>query len=410
MIVGRTMKHCCQLACVIALSLVFRLLFGCIPAVAEEQTSENNEEMSYTELYLSCREVAIYRKAYTTESMNALLKYLNRIEYDTSVSEVIAKIESGDEKTAKFMKGMAKAYSKLEKVCEYDEIAFDIWEGHDKLPIFGGTDPNCYETADAQLADNDGYRPVLIDYRLDDPSSAIGTLITIPSVRAAVGEIDEIAQIWNAMGFNVFGLEPRFDTIDSMAMYPLLQLDAQRALRYLAYHAEELQIDPDKFVMIGGSKGNLSFAMVYDCYDMTPTEVAAEWNTTLPGYEDDAIDQEYALIQVGIVSYGKLSFTEQFTADTIKNSRIYSAENSSNNIRFPDILVLVGNYDSFVTDEANVLLGMYDYNHIADKLYEIAYEIHTMQGVPHGFSSGLMYSNVTAQWMEIGTFVSNCLK
>ncbi len=55
----------------------------------------------------------------------------------------------------------------------------------------------------ARLADNKNFRPFMSDFRLDNPRSAKGTFILMPSVRGSFSELYQFAIIFNDLGYFV---------------------------------------------------------------------------------------------------------------------------------------------------------------------------------------------------------------
>ena len=369
------------------------------------------DAMTDLEVYTAARTAALYYAAYTPESFSDFFNAWIAIDLMPTVDDNIAAIESGDEDMAAMISALRDSYKNLVQTAEYSEVTYDIWEGHDVIPTPNGTDPNHYSDAQACLADDDGFRPFISDYRLDDPSGAKGTIITIPSIRAGFTECAQVAAIFNEMGYNVFCCEPRMDTVEGLS-YTSLYLDVQRSIRYVKYHAEELGIDPDKIVTLAGSKGNMSHPLCFNYYDYDPVEYTESLGATLEGYEPDEIDEITSDVAVMCVDYGSAGlagFGNTFTEEIITNSRIYSEENYANGLKFPDILIMTGNLDSDTLNDPAVITGLYNYNHLEDKLYTVNYEVHIFNNVAHGFGAGTQYPNLTAAWQEAGIFIESCL-
>lgn len=97
--------------------------------------------------------------------------------------------------------------------------------------------------------------PYLIPYLVEESDSAI---IVIPgggfaykSIEDSDGEGKDIAEVLQKNGINAFVLNYRSNPYE----YPIPQLDLQRAVRYIKYHAEEYGIDTNKIGLIGFSAG-----------------------------------------------------------------------------------------------------------------------------------------------------------
>ncbi|WP_107947294.1 alpha/beta hydrolase [Lysinibacillus parviboronicapiens] len=110
--------------------------------------------------------------------------------------------------------------------------------------IGGGYEKSTYED-----------EPYLIPYTMSDSDSAV---IVIPGGGYGYKEMDggtaegkDIAESLNKAGINAFVLHYRSNPYE----WPIPQLDVQRAVRYLRYHANDYGIHPDKIGLIGFSAG-----------------------------------------------------------------------------------------------------------------------------------------------------------
>lgn len=97
--------------------------------------------------------------------------------------------------------------------------------------------------------------PYLIPYLLENSKGAV---IVIPgggfgykSMDGSTSEGKDIALELNKAGYSAFVLHYRSNPYE----YPIPQLDVQRAVRYVRYHATDYQINPDKIALIGFSAG-----------------------------------------------------------------------------------------------------------------------------------------------------------
>lgn len=373
--------------------------------------AETVDAMSDEELYWATRNAVLYHAAYTRESMQPLFYAWLEFDLTPTIDEVLEKIANPDADTKKALENLREAYKGLVQTAEYSDVTFDIWEGHDAIPVPGDEDPNHYSDSLACLADDDDFRPFISDYRLDDPSSAKGTLIAIPSIRGGYTELAEIADVFNEMGYNVFTVEPRMDTVGDLG-YAMLNMDVQRSIRYVRYHADELGIDSTNIFTLAGSKGNFSHPLSFNYYDTNPTEYVKELGSTMKNYKPDEIDEEYSNVALMCVDYGTAGlagFGNKFTEKVITDSKIYSEENYENGLKFPDVLIMTGNLDGDTLNDPAVIEGLYNYNKLEDKLYTVNYEVHILNNVAHGFGAGSQYQNLTTQWQEVGVFIDSCL-
>jgi len=97
--------------------------------------------------------------------------------------------------------------------------------------------------------------PYLIPYTVSNSDSAV---IVIPGGGYGFKEMDggtaegkDVAESLNQAGINAFVLHYRSNPYE----WPIPQLDVQRAVRYLRYHANDYGIHPDKIGLIGFSAG-----------------------------------------------------------------------------------------------------------------------------------------------------------
>ncbi len=111
-----------------------------------------------------------------------------------------------------------------------------------------------------------------------------GAVIVIPgggfaykSMDGSTNEGKDIALELNEAGYCAFVLHYRSNPYE----YPIPQLDVQRSVRYLRYHADEFGFDSDKIGMIGFSAGGnqvelisiLSWAIIFFPEDFIPDEI-----------------------------------------------------------------------------------------------------------------------------------------
>lgn len=395
----------------LALFLALILCLATLGASAEENNAQTEEsDYDYVALYQAARNAQLYQAAYEEASIDALINSLiPAFELNATVDENIARFANPDEETISMLEELRTAYEGLVQIHEYDEVTYDIWEGHDELPIPGTTE-DAQGIAQACLADDDGFRPILNDFRLENPESAKGTVIAIGSVRGSNTEQLHFAQIFNEFGYNVFTLEPRFNKTVETGAYSMLLLDAQRAIRYIKAFSEELQVDADKLIVIGNSKSNIAHVAVSDYFDLTPTETCEALGLTMNGYVDDEIDAIPANIAVSVVNYGSAMMLDSEKIDIqLTSSRLYSEENYAAGYKFQDVYAICGSLDGDSENVAKVIAGFYAFNANEEALYDINWEAHILNNVPHGVGAGLVYPNYAEMWNECELFISDCL-
>jgi hypothetical protein len=363
----------------------------------------------YTDVYLKARKALQYQALYEQSTVAPLFFAWMDIDMSRTASAALDYCAHPTNDSLKVLEALRTAYNGLKQIHQPKDVIIDPWEGHAALPHPGVDSDNSKETA--SLVDDPGFRPFLSDYRLPNPGSAKGTAILCPSIRGSYSELRDTASVLNRMGYNAFAIEPRFTRTEGQR-WLLLMLDAQRAIRHVIYHAKELGIDPSKIITIGGSKGNAIHQAGIFYFDMTPTDIAKSLNLDVKDYAGDAIDQVPVAIKVAIVDYGSLSISQfgEFSKNSILNSRIYSAENYKNGFKYPAVILTSGNLDFDASNLAPIIKGMVEYNGLKDKLYTVNWEVHVLDGVTHGFGSGLHYPNMTKLWDEIDAFIMMNLK
>jgi len=385
----------------------------------EQKEPEGTEETAVTgtkleapeddvELYKAVRAMGPYLAAYESESMGQLQNYfIMNFDLNPTINENLSLFANPDEETKKKIEELRNLYNNTYQIKTHEEATFDIWEGHEKLPV-PGTEIDPSGTAQACLADDPGFRPVINDWRLEDPSKAVGTLIAVPSVRASSAEELDFARIFNAMGYNVFGVEYRFNQIEEAGGFIMLALDTQRAVRYIKYHAKDLGIDADKITVIGGSKGNGVHMMTTSFFDVTPTEYCESLGLKLDSYEEDEIDAVPANTAVSIFSYGNAGVVDRETGEfTLDDKGLYSEENFAKGLKLPAMMFLSGTQDFAGHSLPAVTEQLYAFNDREDKLYPIDWEVHIYNAVPHGFGTGAAFENVTKGWEEVDKFIQS---
>jgi len=137
-------------------------------------------------------------------------------------------------------------------------------------------------------------KPVLESYCLND-GKRHAAVIVCPGggyMRRAEHEGKPIAEWLNACGISAFVLHYRV----SPYQYPVPLIDAQRAIRYVRYHADEWDIDPERIGILGFSAGGHLAAAAGTHYDQGD-EAAA-----------DPIDQVTSRPDAMILCYPVITF------------------------------------------------------------------------------------------------------
>lgn len=143
--------------------------------------------------------------------------------------------------------------------------------------------------------------PYLIPYLVQGATSAV---IVIPGGGYGYKSIDggrnhegkSVAQTLNQAGINAFILWYRSNPYE----YPIPQLDVQRAVRYLRYHAQDYGLDPQKIGLIGYSAGGYqvgSYINLIQGNDLFPEDYTPD--------EIDAVDDS---VQAAAMIYPALTY------------------------------------------------------------------------------------------------------
>ena len=183
--------------------------------------------------------------------------------------------------TLKFAQGIVgETYRDIEQDVDTFTWLYEISRGYEK------------ETYEDQ--------PYLIPYPAREGDQAV---IVIPgggygykSMDGTTGEGKDVAETLQKEGINAFVLHYRANPYE----YPIPQLDVQRAVRYLRFHADELGIDPQKISLIGFSAGGTqvgSFLHLTQGKDLFPE-----------GYEPDAVDGMDDFVEKSAMIYPCLTF------------------------------------------------------------------------------------------------------
>lgn len=245
------------------------------------------------------------------------------------------------------------------------------------LYLWGDSMPSAEDTSALEFTDesfdNNDFRPYLLPYLLDDPSAAEGNMIVIAgggfSARNNYTEGYWVAEAFNKMGYNCFVLQRRVAPYSNTDAF----LDLQRAIRYIRYHAEDLNLGGmDCIAATGFSGGGLTvMGAVEKLYgDVQPTIYDES-------YVPDEIDQMNADLDVALPVYGIMD-PEEIDLDSNKN--------------LPAFFLAVGEKDGVLEDEAA----------FASILHErgIETEFHSFANVGHAFADGVSGTN-SEYWVEM---------
>lgn len=198
-------------------------------------------------------------------------------------------------------------------------------------------------------------------------------------------------EFYNAVGISVFVVRYRTTSDSRNTNYRSLITDAQRAIKYVRYNAENYGVDSDKIGVLGYSAGG-NLAMQLCLHD--------EWLCDDENYTKDDIDLVSARPDFGVPSYAVCSFNEELTDNATKVNFTkgdeeligkYSGENAVTEKTPP--LFIWGCNDDKLTKGANLL---------AQRLAEkgIEYEYHTFFEGGHGIGTAASVSTAS-QWGDM---------
>lgn len=283
----------------------------------------------------------------------------------------------------KLIEDLKQARENLIPICNPEDVCWYIWG--EAMPQENSASEYSYRGC----ADNPGFKPFLLPYLLEDPSTAKGNVICVAGggfdQRANLGEGYPVAEHWRSLGYNAYVLQRRvkpFRPEDSM-------LDLQRAIRYLRYYGPERGIGGlDCMVAIGFSGGSGTIlGQVFRYYgNILPN---AEYGDYIP----DAIDNENSDLDVVISHYGP-SF--QLIAGG------FGTEYHTENPNLPAMFMAGGEKDCL-----NVALPYLDlYRYLFGKT---TVELHLYADADHGYALGDPFADSpynnryqnAASWMDL---------
>ncbi|MBR3415091.1 MAG: alpha/beta hydrolase [Clostridia bacterium] len=190
-------------------------------------------------------------------------------------------------------------------------------------------------------------------------------------------EGEPISRMFNSFGIRSFVLNYRITPYH----YPAILMDAQRAVRWVRYHADELMIDPDKIAVLGFSAGGHLASCASTVYD--------------GGLSDgDEIDRVSCRPDAGILCYAVISMFEPWTHDGTRDVMMGDRPDREELTRrltgylnvtedTPPIFMFHTTEDSAVPQENSLLMAQA----LAEK--KIPYELHMFMDGDHGLGLAL---------------------
>lgn len=303
----------------------------------------------------------LYTEDSYTEYYNAYSKGFKRLQTVESALEAV------------------EAQSLLVQQTSVEDGVWFLW-GDSVGPVVDG---ESYTEEELDAVDNQdayGFRPFLIKYLLDDPTTAKGNIIMISgggfTQRSNPAEGYPAAELFREMGYNTFLLQRRVAPYSGTDIF----MDMQRAIRIVRYYAEEEGWGGQDMIAAAGFSGGggTILGAIAHCYgELTPVDVGAT------SYVADEIDAVSSDLDVAMIIYGSVDPTgsdlEELATTIYGSSGVLETENTD----FPAFYICHGTADEMIPYENAV--GLYDYvvaQGCAAKLY-------TVEGAKHGFGVGL---------------------
>lgn len=202
-----------------------------------------------------------------------------------------------------------------------------------------------------------------------------------------------LASKLNAAGFAAFVLS-RY-RVDPYRM-PIPLLDAQRAIRYIRYHAADFGVDPDKVGAVGFSAGGFLVAGTINILrNRSVNEILKDAGRADITYTPDEIDKVAAKCAFAGLTYSLLSFRGTIPAmcsafpmeavrDAVRRNELIRKYDVVNYVRPGDIpqFIVLGTKDNAVdeTDDKTRYMA-------ALKSHSVPYEYLSIPGAKHGFGA-----------------------
>ncbi len=372
----------------------------------------------YTESYKKAREIMLHYTAYDLKSYNYLFASMSQLEFSKSLAFGLKQAKDPDPEWRPLFEQNRAALSEIRSIGDDSERIYDIWCGGDMpvmpedFKVLEETPEGIFPAMQACLQDDPGFRPFLLNMCLSEPQKAKGTAILSPSIRGGMGEGMLTALELNRRGYNAFVAEPRFNRyikdgkeFNFTSKYCLEILDVQRAIRFLKFNAEKFGIDPKRLITVGFSKGNCIHRVSSFLFDLTPDQVPFFYDdgtcAYAAGHTNDEIDRIPADVSVNTVVYGGRVLAPDSLTNAVTSSRIYTKENLEKGFLYPGVIYGVGNYDEVTFAMLN---AFNENNKDPEKLYDIPWEAHVYDKVPHGIGSGTQFENFGKFWDAADVF------
>lgn len=324
----------------LTMAVLATAMVGLLPvhAKAEEECPFTIDEFKVAveeELQLA-RDVVFYPHAYEGDMEQLYVNYhkLARARYDIVPPAEEPGLVLGHYELYKNLKEIRES---MVKIAEPAETVWDIWE--DDMAV---EDPLPTEGWDISY-DNEGFRPFLNPYLLEDQEQVKGNVVVIAgggsTHRNNVVEGYPVAEFFNANGYNAYVLQRRVNPYAADDQW----LDLQRAIRYIRYYAEEKGIaKTDIMITCGFSAGGMNIMSAIANVGTTPDSIYAQ-------YVCDGIDKADDSMVVALPIYGL--FTDGLDFSGMENLPavfgVVGQKDALNQLMLPNLAELANIFPDF---------------------------------------------------------------
>lgn len=350
--------------------LTCMMLAAC--CVASAESSANQHDVPWKNPTVAESDPAYYQQLLEAEVYNYKMLRNFPTMFDTEDWEAaltacnLTLAMNSENLTEKDIEKLLDAKQKREamtQVIPYEEAVLYIWG--DDMPLLT---ENVQDNFTLESYDNADFAPFLVPYLLENPGDALGTIILISgggnSSRSNPNEGYRVAPAFNDLGYNCFVLQRRVDPYGSDE----IAMDAQRAVRYVKYHAADfgLKLDETLLAISGysGGGGNIRVMLNKFYGDITP----------------DQFDPDYVCDEIDAVN------SDVDIAHFIYSGSALETENPN----LPYLFIAVGEDDRF---DGSIELFQQAYEAGLDP------ELHIYGNVPHGFGVGNVGTS-SLTWVE----------
>lgn len=241
--------------------------------------------MLSSEMMRRLREQEAYYRHYVDEEQAYDPKMYRRLIRLTSAFHTMLRYNENfdDDYAENFIRLAADAESRLIERKDPKTLRIPIW-GEGIIPDrMRGREG--YESADP--AD---FKPFIIPSLIDDGERHPAIIVIAGGMRSTT-ENYEYCKFFNSIGMQAFQLGNRVELGHTGAAVPNAALDLQRAIRFIRYHADEYQVDPEHIFAVGSSLGGVTIVQYIEdtVHDKTPDDMDAAYTHDEIDLADDSI-------------------------------------------------------------------------------------------------------------------------